>query len=309
MESHPITPVPRITPPLLVPGDTIFIVAPSYAIEEDLLSRNIKFIESSGFRVKFRPDIYSKHISFAGLAKRRQAEFLEALDDPEVKAIWACRGGYGASYIQDVLSETAIRTAKKWLIGFSDLTSLHCAWARAGVASLHCATVHYLERWSESARSELFSCLMGPKERSWEYQGEPVQGTNTVEGCITGGNITLLASLAGTGYLPSWKGAILVVEDVTEAPYRLDRELLQLYQAGAFQGLVGIAIGQFTDCVGSDPEDTAEKRVTGFFKEHLTLPIIAGMPFGHENSSRAVVLGGIGVLDPVKGSLHVRLSM
>ena len=188
----------------------------------------------------------------------------------------------------------------------SDITVLHAIWTRAGVVSLHGATVGYMERWSETARSELLSYLTCSTETR-VLTGEGIRGPSTVSGWLTGGNITLLASMAGTGYLPSWSGAIVVLEDVTEAPYRLDRQLLQLYQAGAFKAVVGIAVGQFTDCTGTDPTDVAKDRVTRFLTTHLDVAIIAGIPVGHENDSRALPFGGRAILDPIAGTLTVNI--
>jgi len=129
-----------------------------------------------------------------------------------------------------------------------------------------------------------------------------------VEGWLTGGNITLLASLVGTGYLPSWQGAIVVFEDVGEAPYRLDRELLQLYQSGAFDGVEGVVLGQFTDCTGKDAEDLAEDRVIRFLRSYLQIPIIYSVAVGHGDDSRSVTFGLSGRLDPVKSTLEVSLG-
>jgi len=277
-------------------GDTVFVIAPSSAVDRDEFERTIKTLESLGFRAKYRDDIFDKQLNFAGTAQRRREEILDAINDEESTVIWAARGGYGAGYLSEVLDLEKIQKAKKWLVGFSDITVLHAAWTRAGVCSLHGSTVGYLERWSEDANNELLSYLMKAGEHVLE--GRPVRGTTSAMGWLTGGNITLLASMVGTGYLPCWRGAILFLEDVTEAPYRLDRQLLQLYQAGAFEGVVGVAIGQFTDCPTKDPADTAESRVVGFLMTHLQVPIITGIQVGHENNSRPLPFGATAILEP-----------
>jgi muramoyltetrapeptide carboxypeptidase len=295
-----------VIPSIVQPGDTVFVIAPSTAVDREQFERTIKIIESLGLRTKHRPDVFDKDLNFAGSTERRRMEILEALED-ESKVVWAARGGYGASYLSEVLDASKIRKAKKWLVGFSDITALHAAWGRAGVCSLHGATVGYLEKWSEEAKDELFSHLMNPKE--CVFQGKPVQGGKLVEGWLTGGNLTLLASMAGTGYLPSWQGAILFLEDVNEAPYRLDRQLLQLYQAGALEGIVGVAVGQFTECSGSDPTDIAESRVLRFLTTYLTeVAIVSDIPVGHENHSRALPFGAVATIDPKTGILRASLA-
>jgi len=247
-----------------------------------------------GFEAKTQPDLHEKYIDFAGTEKRRTSEVLAALRDPETKAIWAARGGYGASYVLDGLLTDEVRRANKWLIGFSDLSALHAAWARAGVASLHASTVHYLERWSPSGRDELLQHLQHKATES--VHGTTSYGTRTVEGWLTGGNLTVLTSLAGTGYLPSWEGAIVFLEDVGEAPYRLERQLLQLYQAGAFNGVVGIALGQFTACGTANSE--VPDRVVQFLRAKVPVPILTGLPVGHDADSRPLLFGLPALLDP-----------
>jgi muramoyltetrapeptide carboxypeptidase len=291
-------------PSALKAGDVVSIVAPSGPVTLDALNRNVEIIESMGFRVKFRSDLFDKHVDFAGTTERRVTEFLEALGDPDTKAIWAARGGYGAAYLLDELDVDSIRKANKWLIGFSDITVLHAAWEAAGVVSLHATVVRYLERWTLAARLELASYLTGRRDR-YVLEGEAVQGDEAVEGWLTGGNVSLLASLAGTPYPPSWCGAIVLFEDINEAPYRLDRQLLQLYQAGAFHNVMGIALGQFTNCVADDPEDSALGRITTFLTTHVPVPIIAGLPVGHEDNSRAVPFGASAILDPIAATLTI----
>ena len=293
-------------PSQLKPGDIVFLVAPSSAITPALLQSNVNILESLGLRVKYRSDIFAQHLSFGGTKERRLSEMLEALNDTEAKAIWAARGGYGATYVLEGLDLDSVRTANKWLIGFSDITVLHAAWRRAGVASIHAATVHYLERWTESARLELISYLTNPAT-CHVLTGETIRGEKAVDGWLTGGNLTMLASLTGTRYLPDWSGAIVLLEDINEAPYRLDRNLLQLHQAGAFDGVVGIALGQFKDCVDDDPEDTALERVVGVLIAYVDVPILSGLSIGHGYDSRPVAFGVSARLDPVDATLRICL--
>ena len=166
--------------------------------------------------------------------------------------------------------------------------------------------VQLMECWSHEARIELVSYLTDTVGTP-VLMGKPIQGERPVEGRLTGGNLTLLASLVGTGYLPSWRGAIVLFEAINKAPETLDRELLQLHQAGAFDDVVGVVLGQFTDCTADDDDGIGVDRVIRFLVAHVDIPILAGLPIGHGRDSRAVVFGTNARLDPVDGTLTVNL--
>ena len=282
-----------VVPPYLRPGDKVRVVAPSSWVTQDALNQALEDIRALGFVPVYREDIVSEHLDFAGTHERREREFLDALHDPEARAIWAVRGGYGATFLLPHLDAAEIRKARKWLIGFSDITVLHAAWARAGVASLHGPIGTFLARWRPEAVRETVEYLSGQSQHS--LYGTPYQGKGHVSGVAVGGNLALLTSLVGTHFMPDWHGGVLVIEDVEEAPYRLERYLLQLQQAGMFAGVQAVLVGQFTDCDGSvNPGPApmpARERVLNFLAEHFDGPVIADVPVGHDSDSRPILLG------------------
>ena len=254
-----------------------------------------------------REDLFAKDRYLAGSDARRRAELDEAVGDPSARAIWAARGGYGCARLLDGLAASLRTRPARWLIGFSDITALHCAWAQAGIASLHGANVTTLGGWSVAARDELFALLFSGGAA--EHAGRAVAPAASARGVLLGGNLTVLASLAGSGFIPSWRGAVVLLEDVGEKPYRLDRSLTQLRLAGAFAGVSGVAVGQLSDCEepakdGCGPAFSAREVVTSVLGE-LGVPLLDSVPVGHDASSRAVVLGADAVLDGHAGVLRL----
>lgn len=304
---------PWYAPPVLRKGSVVRIVAPSGAFDRPRFEAGLAMLQAHGLRPVFGEELFSRHLYFAGDDARRQAELEAALMDPEAEAIWCARGGYGAARVLPQLNGEELRRQPKWLIGFSDPTALHCAWAQAGLLSMHGANVHNLASWAVEAREALFAGLMGAGGAEQAYTGKPIFGHGSggaVRGRVLGGNLTVLASLAGTGFLPSWRGAVVFLEDVGERPYRLDRSITQLRLAGAFAGAVGVVLGQLTDCAPSPQAaadtDALQAIVTALAP--LNLPIVSDLPVGHEPSSQPLMLGAMATLDPAAGTLRVERS-
>ncbi len=284
------------------PVTRFWVIAPSNAVDAAALHRAVAAIQDLGYVPRYRADILDVHMNFAGSHARRQAELDEALADPDARAIWAVRGGFGASYLLDKLDIDSIRVANKWLVGFSDISALHAAWARAGLVSMHGAVGTHLGLWQKSAQDEMADLLAhrGPTYLA----GTAYQGEQAVTGRLLGGNLTVLRSLIGTGYLPDWDGAVVLFEDIGELPYRLERDLLHFYQAGLFQGVAGIVIGHLTNCDDPSQPAGALHRITTFLRQYVDVPVLADVALGHDSaSSRAVVLGGLVTLDPEAGIL------
>ena len=292
-----------VRPAPLRVGDQVAIIAPSNAVEPDLLLPNLEVLRAHGLRPTLRADLYARDLRYAGTPARRIAELRDALLDPAVRAIWAARGGSGAAELLAGIEPELIRQHPKWLIGFSDVSTLHAAWGAAGVMSLHGSTVHLLSRGPDHAQDTLFAQLMGDTEQSFSASGS--HGRGRVQGWLTGGNLTVLATLAGTGHLPSWRGAVLLLEDIGEAPYALERALLQLHQAGALTGVVGVVLGQLTQCEDDAESLTAEQRLVRFVHTRLGLPTLTGLPFGHGVDAQAVTFGAVAQMDLDGGILRV----
>ncbi len=278
------------------------IVAPSGSFDREAFLRGVALLEGAGFVLRYDEELFARELYLAGSGARRLAELCEALAEPDTKIIWVARGGYGAAHLLPGLEPEAIARAGKALVGFSDATALHAAWGRARVLSVHGANVTTLASWSEEARAELFALLRNPGPLTYQSSTPPGPAGLSVRGALRGGNLTVLASLVGGPNFPDLRGAILLIEDIGERPYRLDRALVQLVQAGALAGVRAIVVGQLSRCEddGASPVEAITRAAAG-----LAVPLAFGFPFGHEPCARAVLLGGEAVLDVGQGTLEV----
>lgn len=304
---------PLLCPTPLQPGDKVRIIAPAGAVPQAALSAGLRLIQQAGLVPIYDVALLSRHRYFAGSDRRRQGELLEALREPGSRAIWAARGGYGTARLLQAVRSDLIQQHNKWLIGFSDLTGLHAVFSEAGVVSLHGANVTTLSQWSAAARERLFALLLQPgafgqraldagrwvQSFAGTASGGGPKDAPPPTGRLWGGNLTVLASLCGTGQLPentAQEPLILLIEDIGEAPYRLDRCWHQLQAAGALRGVVGVAIGQLTQCEAEDADYTGLDMLTSAI-ELAGLPWLAGLPFGHGADAEAVPLGAVAQLE------------
>lgn len=282
-------------PPSLRVGDRVAVVAPSGPLEPERLERGCAVLRGLGLDVvvgKHALDHNTSGLTYlAGSDAERAADLQEAWCDPRVSAVLCARGGYGASRVLGHLDWAALRdAAPKWLQGSSDITALHVAFGRRlSVPTLFGPMVTALVADAEpEALDHLREALYGP--------GAPVRGTHALAGgraggVLTGGNLTLLTSLLGTPYAPEpAAGRIAFLEDVDEAPYRVDRMLTQLLQAGWFEDVAGIVLGTWTGCGDLD----------AVFADRLApigVPILAGVPVGHGPRQLTVRLGAEATMD------------
>jgi muramoyltetrapeptide carboxypeptidase len=276
-----------LTPPPLKSGDLIRVVAPSSRFDYGRFEAGIGFLKERGFRVAFRDDIDASARYLAGDDERRADELREALADQEATAIWCVRGGYGAQRLYPLL-DTFEWSAPKWLVGFSDITALHGWVRRRGYQSLHGPNVTTLTDWTPEAQAETFDLLTEAPWAGWSLQGAD-NAPDEIQGRLVGGNLTVLASLMGSEEQPFFKNEILCLEDVGERPYRLDRSLEQLIQAGVLDGVAGVILGNFLNCNEERDHETVIdghevlcERLRG-----LNIPVFTHGPFGHHQASRA----------------------
>jgi len=288
-------------PPALQPGDLIAIAAPGSAFDCAAFRRGAEFIAAQGYRVTWRANITSRAGYFAGDDNRRAGELNSWLRDPEVKAILFARGGYGTSRIVERLDFAALRRRPKAIAGYSDLTVLLlAATQRAGIAAYHGPMVAGTGTDGERDLARLLALLAGkPGPRT--HRGLRILRPGRVRTTVTGGNLSLLAHSIGTPFQVAPRGRILFVEEIGEAPYRIDRMVRQLQLAGAFRGVAGVVLGQFS---GIKPGN--RRAVAGLFLEALgqrTVPVVSGFPAGHDSPNRAFPLGVTATLDAEAGTL------
>jgi muramoyltetrapeptide carboxypeptidase len=256
----------------------------------------------SRYEVSYEPEILTRKGFLAGSDEQRLRALQTALTSPEVDAIIAARGGYGATRIAPLIAATEVRRHSPLLVGFSDITALHALWAHAGVSSLHASMVAALGRASEPLFERFCAALEGRFPERWGNLTTFAPGI--AEGILLGGNLAVLSALVGTGLFPPLRDAVLFLEDIGERPYRVDRMLTTWRHASAFRGVRGIVLGAFEQAEpGADGvtiDDVLRERLSD-----LGIPIVAGFPAGHIEDNHELPFGRRVTLDADRGLMHV----
>ncbi|MFC0863065.1 LD-carboxypeptidase [Sphaerimonospora cavernae] len=302
-EAPAARPISRMVrgPRRLRPGDTVALVAPAGPVDPVRLARGRELLVELGLEVVIGAHLLDRDGFLAGADTGRAADLQEAWCDPGIAAVVCARGGYGTTRLLDLLDWEAMAAAEpKILLGSSDITALHRAFAdRLGVATLFGpmpATV--VMGGPEGPDQDSFASL-----KAALFEGghlAPIIGDRllvpgragdaVVTGPVVGGNLALLAALCGTPYALRAEGCVVLLEDVTEEPYRIDRMLTQLRQAGCFDGALAFALGSWVEC--GDPLPVLAERLAP-----LGVPVIAGLPVGHGAPQLSVWMGAYGVID------------
>ncbi|MEL6930975.1 MAG: LD-carboxypeptidase [Cyanobacteria bacterium J06600_6] len=287
-------------PPLLQPGDLIMAIAPSGAVKStDALEQGLQIWRDRGYRLEMGEHYQSCCGYLAGSDRQRRTDLATAWQNTECKAIMAVRGGYGGARLLEDWSWDI--SNPKWLIGFSDITSLLWSLAKAGVSGVHGSVLTTLAAEPKWASDRLFNYLETGRLDS-------LQGRSGVRGQATGillpGNLTVATHLLKTSIQPSFEGVILALEDVTEYPYRIDRLLTQWRMIGVLEQVKGIALGRFSRC---EPyPGTSSWTVEEVLSDRLTdlgIPLIYDLPFGHDGVNAALPVGQSVHLDGDRGVL------
>lgn len=322
-----------LRPPRLNPGDTLGIIAPASAPPDPKnVDRAIAVLEKLGYKIKLAPNVHKRWGYLAGSDRERAGDLMRMFTDKKVSAILCVRGGYGTARLLPLLDYRTIRTNAKIFVGYSDITSLHCAFlTKAGLVSFHGPMLN-----SEFALADLpdFTVQSFLRTLASSYPRPAKQGAaqgagqshniaenypdKTVQlirrgvarGHLIGGNLALLCTVIGTPWQPSFQNAILFLEDVGEAPYRWDRMLTYLANCGLLQQVAGIAIGLNADCDDPHAKTTKEYRQTlgEVLRERLAplkIPIVTGLPFGHVPMNATLPVGIQAELDANHGELRL----
>lgn len=312
--SHPR----RLLPPPLNPGDTVALVSPSSATDEPFnfeLARET--LEALGFRVKPGAHLRARRGSLAGTDAERAADLNTAFADPEVKAVICMRGGSGAARLLPLLDYAAIARQPKVLLGYSDITALHCALhARTGLVTFHGpVAASSWNRFNVDQFRRLFFERELMQYRNASDRGDELvpRDNRTVtlrggkaRGELVGGNLTVLTALAGSPYLPDFAGKILFLEDVGEAPYRIDRMFSTLRLMGALDRLAGVIFGQCTDCEpGPGYGSLTLAQILDDYLVPLDIPAYRGAMIGHVREQFIVPIGAHVEMDADAGRFRL----
>lgn len=287
--------MPTLLP--LRPGDTVAVVAPSGPFPRDRYERGLEVLRGRGFQLReFLPEGPWRYLAAEDHA--RAASFTAAFAGPEVRAVFVARGGYGAMRILPAVDWAAIARSGKPLIGFSDTTAMHLALLAEGGSSIHGPVLTQLGEQPAPSIDRLFSILAGDRPT-------PIQGREVVPGSasgpLVGGCLSLVSRLVGTPYLPSLAGSLLLLEDVGEHPYRLDRMWTHLRLAGVLDEVAGVVLGDFTDC-DDEERGLPGDEVMAELAATLGKPVAAGLPIGHGPLHLAVPVGRAARIEG--GTLH-----
>jgi muramoyltetrapeptide carboxypeptidase len=262
-------------------------------------------VRSFGYEPVRGENVLARAGYLAGTDAERLHDLQWALDDPTIDAVWCVRGGYGMTRIVDRVSFAAFAERPKPVIGYSDVTALHAAVAaQVGVVTFHAHTARAALPAMSAASLRAALTQQGQPCGAWDEARSVRAGR--VSGRLAGGNLSLLASLCGTPNALRAHGAIVILEDLHEAAYRVDRMLRQLEQSGALRGIVGLAVGQFTMVPADEnPDALTIDALIAELAHRLQVPCLANLPIGHIADQWTVPLGAQATLDVDRRSLHV----
>ncbi len=308
-------PSARLKPPRLTRGDLIGVVSPaSPPPSAERIERGVRYLESLGYRVAVGKHAAAVHGYLAGTDEQRAADFNAMVEDRAVKAIFVVRGGYGTSRILSMINYAALKRNPKIIAGYSDLTALQLAvYRKSGLVTFSGPMVG-VEMWEkiDPYTEENFWRVVTSPTRIGLLANPPEEPTRalrpgTATARLLGGNLSLLISLLGTPYAPDLNRSILVLEDVDEAPHRVDRMLMHLRNAGITRRIAGLVLGKFTDCVPSDPSKPylTIDQVLDEFVGAVNLPTVSNIQYGHLPRKLTLPIGAKALLDGKTGKLEV----
>jgi muramoyltetrapeptide carboxypeptidase len=304
--------MPTARPPRLEPGMTIGVVAPSSGIRDSRLEAGIASLRNRGYAVRTADHVYDQFGYLAGLDAARGADFTRMFADPSIHAVLCGRGGYGAVRMLDHIDWSVVAANAKPFIGYSDITTLHLAIERhAPMVTFHGPVLTTLgEALSDAAERSFWGLLERPEPfGQYDLTDSPVTALvpGRASGRLAGGCLALLAASVGTPESPEFSDRIVVIEDIAERAYRVDRMLMQLLRAGRLQQAAGFVIGTVT---GWDEKESNLPPITldTVWRDYIVplgKPAVTGFPFGHVPNPRMLPLGCVAELDASAGSLTI----
>lgn len=293
-----------IIPRPLTLGSKVAILSPASAINPELVSLAAFELAEHGFSPVIMPHACGRHGSYSGSFEERLADFQAALADPEVKAILCSRGGYGCVHLLGHISPRPV-----WLIGFSDVSALHALWFHSGVCSIHgsMAKELALKRCpSNLANQSLLQILTTGKMPLISWEADPLNRVGEATGVLVGGNLAVLDGLAATPFdTLGLTGSILVIEDIAEPIYKVERIMYRLRLSGAFDRIAGLVVGQFTDYCPDQNGETMDQMVARMVAPY-SFPVAFKAPIGHVDGNLPWLHGSLATLavTPTTSSLQ-----
>lgn len=292
-----------LRPPSLQCNDKAVVLSPAGKIESYMVHDAAAVLESWGLHPVIAGNVLLEAGRFSGSVEARLDDLQQAFDDPAVKLILCSRGGYGVVHLLNRLNFSKIRKKPKWVVGYSDITALHAAMQRHGIASVHGPMArHFSDEGSEDVAVRLTKNMLYGQPVTYEI---PVTGMGKLnrEGVTTGrlfgGNLSVFCSLLGTPYLKIPHGGILFIEDTGEVPYRVDRMIWQLKLAGVFKKIGGLIVGHFSDYEEDDQMYFPLRQSIFEAVRQYAFPVCFDFPVGHTKLNLPLLMG-------MKASLSVK---
>lgn len=307
-------------PPRLRPGDTVGLIEPAGFSDGEAQIDAVRFtIEGMGLVPRVAPHVGSRHGYLAGTDEQRAADLTAMYADPEVRAVFAVRGGWGCARMLPFVDWDTVRANPKLLVGYSDVTALHLAFAaRAGFATIHGPNA--ANSWPAISWESFWQLAFAGEAPTFAPPGVPEADpvalerwrvtpirAGTARGRLVGGNLSVLSALVGTPWLPEFDGAILFLEDVGEAEYRIDRMLSQLALAGIFDKVSGVVFGQCTRCTAGVPDYTGftVPQLLEQYLAPLAVPAFGGANIGHVRDQLSLPSGAGVEIDAAAGTIRL----
>jgi muramoyltetrapeptide carboxypeptidase len=307
-----------IKPPRLRKGNLIGLVSPaSTPTPEEKIQRSVRYLEGLGFKVKVGAHASKVFGYLAGTDEERAADLNAMIRDPEVKAIFALRGGYGTPRILPAIDYRALSRRPKIISGFSDITALQLAIYRKCRLVTFSGPMPAVEFWKnpDAYAEENFWRLLTSKAAVGKIENPSEQNLvvhreGKASGVLLGGNLALVLSTLATPFMPSLRKAVLVVEEVGEYPYRVDRLFAQLRNAGVLKNLAGLLLGQFTDCEPKDPKQPylTVAQLLAEYAQMVKGPVLGNLLYGHVPKKLTMPFGLVATVDARNGLIEMRES-
>tara|TARA_B110000091_G_scaffold71363_1_gene78726 strand:+ start:90 stop:1100 length:1011 start_codon:yes stop_codon:yes gene_type:complete len=291
-----------VQPPRLKKGDTVAIVAPAGILKNkvEVIEKATMLLESWGLQVVLGENMFNDGKHFSGTDKERASDFQKALDNPNIKAIWAARGGYGSVRILDTLDFSRFQTHPKWIIGYSDITAFHNHIHNLGVETIHAMMATSLQNEDAEIIETIatFKKALFGEELSYKIPystynrvGVLSSSIKALEGQLVGGNLAILASMLGSESQINTDQKILFIEEIGEYKYSIDRMLQSLKRAGYFNNVKAVIVGDISNIKQNTTKwgSTIEDLILEIIPEKV--PVLFGFPAGHETTNNALIMG------------------
>ena len=285
-------------PATLKAGDKVALISPAYFTPMENVEKTCDVLRGWGLEAVVGPNVGKQlYGQYAGTVEERLSDIRWALNDPDIKAIVCNRGGYGTIHLINLLSLAEIKAHPKWMVGFSDISTLHGLWNRAGVMSIHGTMASFLAKGGTDETSTLMRDLLLGRMVRYEVPAHPQNIEGRASGVLVGGNLCTIAPNVGTqADATLGRDIILFVEEVEEPMRNVDRQMRVLQLNGVLDRCKGVVLGEFTDC----GTDMTYESVEAMLREMLApynIPVLCGFPGGHDDVNLPLIMGAPVTID------------